>query len=111
MTESVRSVNVAMNKKGYNNFDEVLTKGSRLLSIEEFEKLMEKVIRFRYQSLAVFSAVLMGAIALMTVGNDFMLFPPDQTEIYITRFETKAGSTLEETLAAGMALSDRIQTA
>jgi multidrug efflux pump subunit AcrB len=62
-----------------------------------FEKVVSAAVRFRYVTLGIFFAVLAGCFVLMGVFNTFILFPPDQTEIYAARVETTPGSTLEYT--------------
>ncbi len=44
-------MNVAMNKKGYTSFDEVLAKGKTALSVDEFETAAEETgaLIFRHQ--------------------------------------------------------------
>ncbi|MEZ4819102.1 MAG: efflux RND transporter permease subunit [Bdellovibrionota bacterium] len=62
-----------------------------------FEKFVSLAVRFRYLSLGVFAATLVGSFVLMFVFNAFILFPPDQTEIYAARIELPSGTTLETT--------------
>ncbi len=77
--------------------------------IEFFEGFMVKAVRYRYIVAGIFSGVLFGSFALMTLGNKFMLFPPDQTEIYIMRFEAAPGTRLEETDRRSAILSQRVK--
>ncbi len=65
--------------------------------IIKFEKLMEVVVRRRYFVAILFGVVLVFCFLLMFVFNKFILFPPDQTEVYTARFETPTGSTIEYT--------------
>jgi multidrug efflux pump subunit AcrB len=65
--------------------------------IVKFEKLMDWSIRNRYKMFVMFGGVLIGSFLLMTLGNKFMLFPPEQTEIYLGRVEMPRGTTVEET--------------
>ena len=65
--------------------------------IPRFESFMRICIRRRYLTLVAFTMVFLGSLLMMTVGNQFMLFPPDQTEIYAARLEMPKGSRLEET--------------
>lgn len=65
--------------------------------IKKFEGLMLKLVRKRYWVAGGFSLVLIGCMLLMTVGNKFVLFPAEQTEIYLSRVEMPRGTTLEMT--------------
>lgn len=67
--------------------------------IVKFEDFMEVLIRHRYRVFVGFAAVLIGSVLLMAKGNKFILFPADQTELYIARLEMPEGTTLEETNA------------
>ena len=62
-----------------------------------FESLTRKAVNHRYISLIVFTALFVGSLLMMTVGNQFILFPPDQTEIYAARVELPTGTRLEAT--------------
>ncbi len=63
----------------------------------KFEKFMEVLIKRRYIAAAGFSGLIIFALFMMTAGNKFILFPADQTEIYIARFELPNGTKLDET--------------
>jgi multidrug efflux pump subunit AcrB len=65
--------------------------------IVKFENLMNVLVRRRYLVFVGFGAILIGSLLLMTKGNKFMLFPPEQTEIYVGRVEMPRGTSLEET--------------
>jgi multidrug efflux pump subunit AcrB len=65
--------------------------------ILKFEDMMSVLIKRRYMVFFGFGAVMMGSFALMGVGNKFILFPAEQTEIYLARLEMPAGTTLEQT--------------
>lgn len=65
--------------------------------ILKFERMMDRFIGYRYLVGAGFGGVLIGSILLMSLGNKFMLFPPEQTEIYLGRIEMPRGTDLEET--------------
>ncbi|MAZ47056.1 MAG: hypothetical protein CME65_00745 [Halobacteriovoraceae bacterium] len=74
--------------------------------ITKFEHFMRKAVRHRYIVLFVFGGVLIGCFVLMGVGNKFILFPAEQTEIYLGRIEMPRGTSLEETRAE----MNRVQT-
>lgn len=74
-----------------------------------FEKLMDLTIRHRYFTAIFFSGIIIGSLLLMALGNKFILFPADQTEIYVARFHTEKGSTVETTQAALEILSTKVK--
>lgn len=63
----------------------------------KFETLMDWAVRHRYIVLGAFLTTVFVSVFLMGVANKFILFPPDQTEIYVARVETKTGTRLSET--------------
>lgn len=65
--------------------------------IKKFEKFMDWCVSHRYKVFFMFGAGLTGAVLLMALGNKFMLFPPEQTEIYLGRVEMPRGTTVQET--------------
>lgn len=75
----------------------------------KFENFMEFTLKHRYATAIIFSFIIVGSILLMTKGNKFELFPADQTEIYISRFETKRGTPVEKTTESLKHLSKRIK--
>ncbi|EQC47248.1 efflux RND transporter permease subunit [Bacteriovorax sp. Seq25_V] len=62
-----------------------------------FEKLMDLTVRHRYFTAIFFTGIIVGSFLLMAIGNKFILFPADQTEIYIARYQTERGTTVERT--------------
>ncbi|WP_372655855.1 efflux RND transporter permease subunit [Halobacteriovorax sp.] len=74
----------------------------------KFEKFMEVLIRRRYIAATGFTALIVFALFMMTAGNKFILFPADQTEIYIARFELPNGTKLDETNKKLEVLSNQI---
>lgn len=65
--------------------------------IKKFETMMDWCVAHRYKVFMMFLSVLMGAVLLMTLGNKFMLFPPEQTEVYLGRVEMPRGTTAKQT--------------
>ncbi len=63
----------------------------------KFEVIMTKAVKHRYISVFFFTSIIIGSLVFMAVGNKFILFPADQTEVYLTRFEAKRGTPVEET--------------
>lgn len=65
--------------------------------IKKFEGMMEKLIKHRYLTSLGFLGMIVLSFVMMGVFNKFMLFPPDETEIYVTRLEMPVGTRVEET--------------
>ena len=63
----------------------------------KFETMMGNLINHRYWALGIFLGIIVTSFYFMTVANKFILFPADQTEIYLSRIETPKGTRLEET--------------
>ncbi len=78
--------------------------------IHKFENMMDVLVRKRYLVAVGFGAILFGSLALMVIGNTFMLFPPEQTEIYVGRVEMPRGTTIYETRKEMNAIQDQLQT-
>jgi multidrug efflux pump subunit AcrB len=75
----------------------------------KFEVLMRWVVKHRYLTVGGCSALIVGAFLMMIFGNKFILFPADQTEIYIARVESPKGTSLEATLDNVAALSKDVR--
>ncbi len=67
--------------------------------IDKFENFMRSAVKHRYLVFFAFGAILIGCFVLMGKGNKFILFPAEQTEIYLGRIEMPRGTSLEETRA------------
>ena len=63
----------------------------------KFEKFMTVVVKRRYLVMLAFSGIIIFSMFMMGVANKFILFPADQTEIYVSRLEMPKGTRLEET--------------
>lgn len=77
--------------------------------IKKFENMMEGLINNRKKVFFVFGGIIIGSFLLMTLGNKFMLFPPEQTEIYVGRIEMPRGTTIEKTEAEMERISKEIK--
>ncbi len=75
----------------------------------KFEVLMNWVVLHRYITVGGCCLLILGAFAMMIFGNKFILFPADQTEIYIARLESPKGTPLETTLSNVAALSKDVR--
>jgi multidrug efflux pump subunit AcrB len=62
-----------------------------------FENMMRVLIKRRYLVAFAFSIIILGSLFMLVKVNKFILFPAEQTEIYIARFETKSGTSVEAT--------------
>lgn len=60
-----------------------------------FENFMSFSVRHRYWVGAGITGVIFGSLALMALGNKFILFPSKQVEVYLGRVEMPRGTTLE----------------
>ncbi|PIR36043.1 MAG: hypothetical protein COV37_05910, partial [Bdellovibrio sp. CG11_big_fil_rev_8_21_14_0_20_39_38] len=75
----------------------------------KFEGLMEWTIRRRYLVAGLFTISTIFSFVMTFKVNKFMLFPPEQTEMYIARVETPVGTRLEETSKLIQDLSVKIK--
>jgi multidrug efflux pump subunit AcrB len=75
----------------------------------KFEVVMDWAVRRRYLVSLAFLGTVVVSVFLMSVANKFILFPPDQTEIYISRIDMKKGTRLESTNSALEELSKDIK--
>jgi multidrug efflux pump subunit AcrB len=62
-----------------------------------FEKFMRWCVEKRYFVSLLFIGVVATSIFFMTVANKFILFPPDQTEVYVARLKMDTGTPIEKT--------------
>ncbi|MDA8793845.1 efflux RND transporter permease subunit, partial [Bacteriovoracaceae bacterium] len=65
--------------------------------INLFERMMTVAVRHRYITCFIISSMLIGSIVLMIFGNKFILFPAEETEIYLARIEAPTNYTIEKT--------------
>lgn len=77
----------------------------------KFEGLMEWSIKHRWLMFLAFIVNFVFSVYLMVGANKFILFPPDQTEIYIARVEMETGTRLEKTYESLELLSKDIKKA
>jgi multidrug efflux pump subunit AcrB len=76
--------------------------------VPAFERLMTRVVEFKYTTFIVISILIVGTIVMLAFVNKVNLFPTDQTEIYVGRYETSKGTRLESTILIGDAVSVQI---
>jgi multidrug efflux pump subunit AcrB len=75
----------------------------------KFEVLMRWVVTHRYITVGASLGLILGALLMMVFGNKFILFPAEQTEIYLARVESPLGTPIEKTLANVSRLSNDIR--
>ena len=76
---------------------------------KKFEGLMNSLINRRYIVSLGFAGLIFGALYMLVVVNDFILFPAEQTEIYISRFELPRGTPIKVTNKKAEILSKKIK--
>lgn len=79
--------------------------------IPPFESLVKSLITHRYLTLILFSAIIIGSLFLMIGANRFVLFPAQQTEIYIARAEMPRGTPLALTTKVSSQIAKNIKKA
>jgi multidrug efflux pump subunit AcrB len=94
------------------NVKEVVTKSDQdwFAKFEHtFERFMDKMVKYRYWVAVGFGGLVGFSFFMMGVANKFILFPAEQTEVYVARLEMPKGTRLEQTYEAVGKLSQRIQ--
>ncbi|MCB0327467.1 MAG: efflux RND transporter permease subunit [Bdellovibrionales bacterium] len=64
---------------------------------KRFERMMEVFVSHRYIVASGFTLIIIFSLFMLVKVNKFILFPAEQTEIYVARIETAAGTPLEIT--------------
>jgi multidrug efflux pump subunit AcrB len=75
---------------------------------EKFETLMHKLVLRRYWVAGFFSLIIMFSFYMMIFANKFILFPAEQTELYLARYKSSTGTRLEVSHDITKRLSQRI---
>lgn len=78
--------------------------------IPTFAGWVAALIRRRYIASLLFSGIIFGSIFMVAVVNKFILFPADQTEIYLSRLEMQEGTRIEVTQKKMMQLHSEIKS-
>jgi multidrug efflux pump subunit AcrB len=73
-----------------------------------FELLMAKVVDHRYIAAFVMVGIILFSFVVIGVFNKFILFPPEQTEIYLARLEMPENTKIEKTYELTQKLEKRI---
>lgn len=74
----------------------------------KFEVLMRVILRHRYITSGICAALILSSFLLMYFANTFILFPSEQTEIYIARIDAPRGTELKTTARYVRELSQKI---
>ena len=74
-----------------------------------FAKAIALCVRLRYLVLIVFFGVIGCSLFMLLVMNKFILFPADETEIYLARYEAPHGSTVEHVDKLSVKLSEEVK--
>lgn len=77
----------------------------------KFESVMKWVVYHRYLTVAGCTGLILASLLLMAFGNKFVLFPAEQTEIYLARVESPRGTPIEVTAHNVALLSKEIMKA
>ncbi len=75
----------------------------------KFEVFMRWVVNHKYITVGSCSGLIVAAFLMIIFANKFILFPAEQTEIYLARIESPRGTPIETTLKSGTELSQTIQ--
>ncbi len=78
---------------------------------KRFEKFMDLTVRHRYITAASMLGVFIFSMIMIGVFNKFMLFPPEQTKIYVARLEMPEDTKVEKTFHTLKDLEEKIKTA
>ncbi|MGB0454618.1 MAG: efflux RND transporter permease subunit [Bacteriovoracaceae bacterium] len=76
---------------------------------DKFESFMHVLVNRRYLVAITFAGIIFGSLFMLIKVNDFILFPADQTEIYIGRYELPRGAVIERTNKVGKDIVNSIQ--
>ncbi|MBN21236.1 MAG: hypothetical protein CL678_08100 [Bdellovibrionaceae bacterium] len=76
--------------------------------IDRFQGVMSYLVDRRYRVALGFTGLLIFSFVMMGVFNQFILFPAEQTEVYLARFEAPIGTTLERSHELSGILSQKV---
>lgn len=79
--------------------------------IKKFEKFVRKCLERRYFSAGMITLALIGSFILTALGNRFELFPNEDVEYYVTRFEAKTSTPVFDVDKLSNGLEEKIKTA
>lgn len=73
-----------------------------------FEKFIEWTVDHRYWTALGITGVIVVSFLILAVGNKFILFPADQTEVYIARIEMPENTRIEKTYEVTRRVEEKI---
>lgn len=73
-----------------------------------FEKFIEWTVDHRYWTALGITGVIVVSFLILAVGNKFILFPADQTEMYIARIEMPEDTRIEKTYEVTKRVEEKI---
>ena len=73
-----------------------------------FEKFIEWTVDHRYWTALGITGVIIVSFLILAVGNKFILFPADQTEVYIARIEMPENTRIEKTYEVTRRVEEKI---
>lgn len=88
---------------------EVVTKKHWFDSVaSRFEKFIAWTLHRRYLTALSITGIIVASFLMLAVGNKFILFPSDQTEVYIARIEMPENSRLDKTFEVTQRIEKKI---
>jgi multidrug efflux pump subunit AcrB len=78
---------------------------------KRFERFIDLTVRHRYLTAASMFGIFVFSMIMIGVFNKFMLFPPEQTKIYVARIELPEDTKVEKTYLVLEELEARIKEA
>ena len=76
-----------------------------------FEGILRTAITKRYLVSGIFGSIIVFSLFMLGVMNKFILFPAEETEIYLAYYEAPNGSTVEHSDELAGRLAEDIQKA
>jgi multidrug efflux pump subunit AcrB len=76
-----------------------------------FERLSKNLIRFRYLTMGILTAVIACSLALAVFGNKFVIFPKEDVEFYFARYQADNVTALGTMEKYAAELSKKIESA
>ncbi|MFA7613717.1 MAG: efflux RND transporter permease subunit, partial [Candidatus Caldatribacteriota bacterium] len=73
-----------------------------------FERLISWTVDHRYLTALIITGIIAVSLLMLAVGNKFILFPADQTEVYMARIEMPENTRLEKTYEVTRRIENQI---
>lgn len=91
----------------FENIKEKKTNWFDRISIQ-FEKIITWTVDHRYMTAILISGIVISSFIIISVFSKFILFPPEQTEIYLARIELDENAQLEKTYEVTKRIEEKI---